>query len=226
MVFTLEAVVPWGRELEEYVDMFCLTRDDLSCSILGCGDGPASFNKEATERGHRVTSCDPIYQFSADEIASRIHAVYDTILRQLHENRKNYLWDKIESPEELGDLRMFAMQQFLGDYARGREDRRYVFASLPALPFRDKEFDLALVSHLLFTYSDHLSFDFHLFSITELCRVAKEVRIFPLLDISGTKSVHVEPTASAMKHKGYKVEFLITPYEFQKGAHTMLRILP
>ena len=44
MAFTLDKVVPWGRSYDEYVSMFGLTGDDLSLSILGCGDGPASFN--------------------------------------------------------------------------------------------------------------------------------------------------------------------------------------
>ena len=45
--------------------------------------------------------------------------------------------------------------------------------------FADREFDLALCSHLLFLYSEQLTADFHLASIRELCRVAGEVRVFP-----------------------------------------------
>ena len=44
MEIKYESVVPWGRTFEEYVDMFNLTEVDLDKSILGCGDGPASFN--------------------------------------------------------------------------------------------------------------------------------------------------------------------------------------
>jgi hypothetical protein len=35
--------------------MFALTGDDLAGAVLGCGDGPASFDAEATALGHRVT---------------------------------------------------------------------------------------------------------------------------------------------------------------------------
>ncbi|MAD80187.1 MAG: SAM-dependent methyltransferase, partial [Planctomycetaceae bacterium] len=31
-------------------------------------DGPASFNAELTARGGSIVSCDPIYEFTADEI--------------------------------------------------------------------------------------------------------------------------------------------------------------
>lgn len=46
-----------------------------------------------------------------------------------------------------------------------------------------RSFDLAVCSHLLFLYSEHLSEDFHVESIKELCRVAGEARIFPLLEL-------------------------------------------
>ena len=53
--------------------MFNLTSDDLERKILGCGDGPASFNAELTELGGNIISVDPIYFFSADQIRQRIH---------------------------------------------------------------------------------------------------------------------------------------------------------
>ena len=43
-MFALDQVVPWGRSFDEYRRMFALTDADLSRVILGCGDGPASFN--------------------------------------------------------------------------------------------------------------------------------------------------------------------------------------
>ena len=64
----LEEVVPWGRNLTEYQLMFDLSEQDLNSKILGCGDGPASFNAEMTEIGHSVVSIDPVYQFSAEQI--------------------------------------------------------------------------------------------------------------------------------------------------------------
>lgn len=44
----LNEVVPWGRNLEEYKLMFNLSEADLNAKILGCADGPASFNAEMT----------------------------------------------------------------------------------------------------------------------------------------------------------------------------------
>ena len=49
-MFTLDQVVPWGRSFDEYRAMFAMTDMDLTGRILGCGDGPASFNREATRQ--------------------------------------------------------------------------------------------------------------------------------------------------------------------------------
>ena len=53
-MFTLEQVVPWGRSFDEYRAMFALSDADLDGRLLGCGDGPASFNAVATRRGAKV----------------------------------------------------------------------------------------------------------------------------------------------------------------------------
>ena len=72
MPFSIDRVVPWGRNLSEYQAMFDLSADDLHRRILGCGDGPASFNAKMAEEGHDVISVDPLYAFSAAIIQCRI----------------------------------------------------------------------------------------------------------------------------------------------------------
>lgn len=125
-MFTLEEVVPWGRSFDEYRRMFALSDDDLTLRILGCGDGPASFNAEATRRGAAVISCDPIYRWEVADIRERIAATYDEILDQTRRNIDEFLWDSIQSVDELGEVRMAAMQDFLNDYGQGRAQGRYV----------------------------------------------------------------------------------------------------
>lgn len=79
----LEEVVPWGRSLTEYQLMFDLSERDLNSKILGCGDGPASFNAEMTKLGHSVLSIDPIYQFSAEQIEKRVRATYEPVISHI-----------------------------------------------------------------------------------------------------------------------------------------------
>lgn len=57
----LSEVVPWGRSLSEYRKMFSLLKSDFDKKILGCADGPASFNAELSEIGGNIISIDPIY---------------------------------------------------------------------------------------------------------------------------------------------------------------------
>src|SRR5262245_30407587 len=143
-MFTLDEVVPWGRSFDEYQRMFALTGDDLQLRLLDCGAGPASFNVHATRSGSRVISCDPLYQWDADDIQQRIAATYDTVLEQTRRNREEFVWSEIPSVDELGALRMSAMSAFLADYDNGKAAGRYVDAQLPVLPFLDNSFDLAL----------------------------------------------------------------------------------
>jgi SAM-dependent methyltransferase len=223
-MFTLDQVVPWGRSYEEYTSMFSLTGADMAGRILGCGDGPASFNAEATRRGNRVVSCDPIYAFSKADIEARIAATYEHVIDQTRQNQNEFVWEAIPSVEDLGQVRMAAMQTFLEDYPAGLVEGRYLNSELPTLPFHDDDFDLALCSHLLFLYSRQLDEGFHYSSLLELCRVAKEVRVFPLLALGGAISPHLEGSVEMLRAAGHQVSIQRVSYEFQRGACEMLRI--
>jgi hypothetical protein len=225
-MFTLDHVVPWGRSFDEYRRMFALTDADLDRRIVGCADGPASFNAEATERGSTVISCDPIYRYDAEQLRARIAATYDQVLEQTRRNAHEFVWTTIKSAEELGEVRMAAMNAFLDDYSDGRVEGRYVDAELPSLPFADGSFDLALCSHFLFLYSAQVDEDFHRQAIAEMCRVAREVRIFPLLTLGSTTSPFVEPMIDSVRTRGFDASIVDVPYEFQRGGNQMLRIRP
>lgn len=226
MGLKLDKVIPWGRCLDEYIGMFHLTSADRKLAILDCAGGPASFNAEMTRQGNKVISCDPVYQFSAEEIAERIQETYQTVIDGVRANADDYLWTNIESPTKLGEVRRLAMQQFLEDFPQGIQESRYVTGELPILPFNNRQFDLALCSHFLFTYSDLFSEAFHLESIREMCRTATEVRIFPLVKVSGEPSPLLAPIITELKAQGYKVEVQEVSYEFQKGGDQLLRVWP
>lgn len=225
-MFTLDEVVPWGRSFEEYRRMFALTDHELGLKIVDCGSGPASFNAEATRRGGHIVSCDPIYRWSTDQIQERIASTCGTVLDQTRRNRDEFVWDSIQSVEALGELRMTAMRAFLDDYASGKAVGRYVDAALPTLPFADASFDLALCSHLLFLYSAQLGQNFHQSAIREMCRVATEVRIFPLVTLDAERSQYVEQIMDECPRWGVEASIERVPYEFQRGANTMMRIRP
>ena len=223
-MFTLEQVVPWGRSFEEYRAMFALSDADLERRVLGCGDGPASFNAVATRRGANVVSCDPLYRWGVSEIQARIEDTYTEIIEQTRRNSHEFVWDTIGSVEELGRVRMAAMQEFLRDYPSGAREGRYLEAALPSLPLQDRQFDLAVCSHFLFLYSSQLGETFHHAAVLELSRVAQEVRIFPLLALGGSPSPFVETAAGVLRSAGADVSIERVQYEFQRGGNEMMRI--
>lgn len=224
-MFTLNEFVPWGRSFDEYRRMFDLTDADMAGSILGCADGPASFNAEATAAGGQVVSCDPLYRFGVAEIADRIERTFPTMIDQTRKNSAEFLWsDDLPDVEALGRRRRTAMRLFLEDFDTGKAAGRYVVAELPTLPFADDLFDMAVCSHFLFLYSEQLSADFHVASIRELCRVSRDVRIFPLLELGSTPSRHVPAVVDRLRADGFTVRIQPVSYEFQRGGNQMLRV--
>jgi hypothetical protein len=174
------------------------------------------------ERGRRVVSCDPIYRFRGEQIRSRVEATGERMVAAAREHADLFNWDVIKSPEELGRVRMGAMERFLADYDGGKREGRYVCAELPRLPMGDGSFDLAVCSHLLFLYAEQISFEVHLASVIEMARVAREVRIFPLLELGNVPSRHVSPVRQMLRTQGFDCEIRRVPYEFQKGGGEMM----
>ena len=224
MVMKLDRVVPFGRSLDEYKLMFDLSSKDLEKKILGVGDGPASFNALGTKNGMEITSIDPLYQFSGEEIRERFNAIVDLIIDQVIATPGNWVWKYYGNPQELKAGRIEAMETFLADYDRGKEAGRYRVQELPSLKFDDDSFDLALCSHFLFLYSEQYNQDFHLASIKEMLRVSKEVRIFPLLTLMQKKSPYLEFIQTELRDLNYSVEICTVPYELQPGGNEMLVI--
>ena len=223
MVFSLKEVVPWGRNFDEYVAMFNFTSDDLNGKIASFGDGPASFNYEATLKGYDITSFDIIYQFSKDELKHQINRSRNLVMKQMRENTDIYLWNKFSNPDEVEITRMNSMKTFLEDYEKGLEESRYIYHKLPdTLPYGEDYFDIGISSHFLLMYTD-LGYEFTIKSINEILRVSKEVRIFPLLDINSDESEMIQDVIDYYD-KNYNTEIVKSSYEFQKGADKMLVI--
>ncbi|MCD4780951.1 MAG: SAM-dependent methyltransferase [Candidatus Omnitrophica bacterium] len=225
MTFELSKIVSWGRMHDEYVRMFNLSDIDLKKKILSCADGPSGFNCYQSQKGYSVVSIDPTYQYSSREIREQVLSVKAEVLTQLQKNLKVFVWNKFKSPEELIDARINAMEVFLKDYELGKKDGRYLSESLPKLSFMDKTFDIVLCSHFLFTYSTHLDTNFHIAAILEMLRVSSEVRVFPLLDLNGQPSIHVNDVLNELKQRNIHSEILTVPYEIQCGGNQMLRTI-
>jgi hypothetical protein len=217
-------IVPWGRSFDEYRDMFLLSDRDLNSRILCVGDGPASFNARMRRMGRSVVSVDPAYILSEVEFRKRITETYDVVMQQTKQNMDKFVWTHIKTIDELCNMRLHAMNKFCDDFELGKTEGRYIPASLPHLPFKNRHFDLVLTAHLLFFYSDHCDRDFHLRSVRELIRLGKEVRIFPLVDLNSDRSLHVESVLSDLTSMNIHFSIEKVRYHFQVTGNEMLRI--
>lgn len=218
-------VAPWGRGAAEYEAFFMLSDVPASARILDCGSGPASFAAEWGHQGRFVVAADPIYRRSGSDIAADFEPTAARILAGVRKARARFRWDYYGTPEAIIERRRNVLAAFIADFQASTPARRYVAASLPELPFQSESFDLVLCSHLLFLYSDELDLDMHLASLQEMLRVGREVRIFPLLDMDGRPSEHLEASIRALRVSAH-VDLLPVPFEFRLGDSRMLRLTP
>jgi hypothetical protein len=84
--------------------------------------------------------------------------------------------------------------------------------------------DLALCSHLLFTWADRFDEHRHRAALTELARVARrEVRVYPLV-VQGTGDPvpFLDGLRADLHAAGLPSTLQPVPYRFQRGADRML----
>lgn len=92
-------------------------------------------------------------------------------------------------------------------------------SQLPHLPYKTHQFDLVLCTDFIFHHA--LSHEKITEIVKELCRVAEEVRIFPLLNHQGKMSDALGPLMLMLQKKNYGVEVRQVPYQ---SGNAMLRI--
>ncbi|XOQ14358.1 MAG: S-adenosylmethionine (SAM)-dependent methyltransferase [Shouchella clausii] len=220
MSLELDRVVFIGRTFAEYVAMFDLDIAKLQGRrILDCPAGACSFTKEAADLGIDATASDMAYQFSPATIRQKGLSDLGHTIDKIKQAKKDYIWTNVADVPALAAQRKRALLLATEDMARRPE--RYVAAVLPELPFANHTFDLVLAAHFLFTYSEQLDGAFHQSTLDELLRVAKEVRVFPLVSLDGKRSVHVDPLFKRLRQKGYTVVEKQVSYQFQKGADSV-----
>ena len=119
---------------------------------------------------------DPAYVLDRRRLAElgNEDLVRGNLIADQHLDRFTWTW--YGSKDHRTDLRRQALARFLTDLVV--HPGRYVGCALPQLPFYDDAFDLAVCSHLLFTWADQLGRGWHAAALLDLARVAGEVRVF------------------------------------------------
>lgn len=217
------AVPAWGRSAAEYEAFFALSDVPSSARVLDCGGGPSSFAAGWGGKGRFVVAVDPVYRLSGRNIEADFESTSARMLKGAREAYARFIWDHYESPESVVRLRRDVLSTFLRDFRSAAANGRYVAGQLPDLPFRAKSFDLVLCSHLLFLYSAEFDSETHVSHLREMLRIGREVRVYPLLDMAGNRSMHLDGTIRTLQ--GWAdVEVVPVPYEFRRGDSNMLRL--
>ncbi len=222
----LDKVVLLGRTLEEYRHYFALDLEKLrGQAILDVAAGVSSFCAEARGLELDVTAFDPIYEWTGEEIQRRCEPDLDQVTQAIG-NLKTYRWDFYQSPERLRRFRERAYRTFLADYRTGR-GAWYMPGKLPALPFRGGQFDLTLVSYLLFVYEDQLDYEFHKRSLLEVLRVTRgETRCYPIVTFEARRCTYLDRLKEDHDLRKFRFEEVRTDFEFLVNSNYYLRVFP
>lgn len=219
----LKDIVLIGRTFDEYYGMFDLSSVRKNEKILDVASGVSSFCCEGFQKGYNITASDRIYSFSAEKIKKKCAEDLDTVMNKLNGIMNLYKWDYFKNIEELAANRKRAYSSFIADYKEN--NNRYILTEYPENNFKNNEFTISLVSHFLFLYDEHLNYKFHKEVINELIRItSKEIRIFPLVNLKGKRSVFLKKFMDDVEYKSYKKEIRKVDYEFVAGGNEVLII--
>ncbi len=232
--FAFDKVLFFGRTFAEYTQMFNIDSHSLTgLRILDCPSGPASFVSECRSLGIHAVGCDPLYDKQAEELTAIVKAEREqTLARQA---RVRHLFDENKPIVDYRKAKFEAFDRFSADFSTGLVEGRYIRAALPALPFADASFDIALSSNFLFLYSDYdeggmlldspFTYDFHLKAVHELLRLARrEARIYPIKGPHKDEHAFVPQLMQDLQRSGLHVQLVDVPYRDVKGAYQMMRI--
>ena len=220
----MRKLVLWGHHVDEYREMFALSTADISTRLLEYGCGASAVNAELHDEGMLADSCDPLFILDKATLATQVSLLFEDMVERVSRDQDKFDFSHYGSLDALVSRRRQGMEKFFVDYERGKAEKRYLPVIDHMLPFGDFTFDFALSSHYLFADLDDQDVDFHLNAIRELARVAKEVRIFPLIDRHGQPSPFLGPVLLGLQQEGYGVEVREVKYYLQPKGNAMLRV--
>ncbi len=224
MAKSLQYTHYWSHTLAEYQAMFNLLDLKPCASILHYRAGSSSLAAELAASQHAVTAVDPFYVNSYTELKEKSLRHFKLAMEEIACFKDQFSWRFFENYQALEEAWQKALELFFADFEEGQQVGRYIAAEPLALPFETGQFDIALSSYSLFNLSAEpkASKEFLLQPIKALCRVAREVRIFPLLDARGEISPLLGPVISQLQQENYSIELKQVSFDFQPGGNAMM----
>lgn len=220
----MRKLVLWGHNIEENQEMFDMARENLNSTILEYGCGPSALNSQLHKSNPHIVSCDPLFNLDKSELTKEATHTFDEMVEKVRENQEKFDFTHYGGLEGLIKQRRAGMEEFFADYEKGKKEKRYLPLNTTELPFANFHFDYALSSHFLFAALDNKDIEYYLQCIRELARVAKEVRIFPLVDRFNQLSPFIGPVLLGLQQDNYGAEVREVPYHLQPRGNAMLRV--
>ncbi|KTD61408.1 class I SAM-dependent methyltransferase [Legionella spiritensis] len=220
----MNKLVVWGHHVDEYMEMFDLSATDLQGKILEYGCGPSAVNAELDGQAALRISCDPLFNLDMATLNSKAALIFADMIDKVTREQDKFDFSGYGSLERFIEKRRDGVNTFFADYLSGKKAKRYQGIHEIALPFADFTFDLALSSHYLFAELYDQDIQFHIRAIKELARVAREVRIFPLIDRYGQPSSFLGPVLLDLQQSNYGAEVRSVAYHLQPEGNAMLRV--
>jgi hypothetical protein len=219
----LNRVVLLGRTLDEYQRAFGLELEEWrGKAILDVAAGVSSFTAESRGLGFNVTAFDRIYSATAIDIRAHCEHDLEEVTREIGQ-KPVYKWEFYKTPLGMRDYRARAYQTFLKDFTTHPD--HYVAGELPQTPFGDRQFDLTLVSYLIFVYEDQLGYDFHIQTIQELMRVTtREIRVYPIVTFEAQPSTALRKIREDPAFGAWNFDIVATDFEFLRNSNCYLKI--
>ncbi|MDI9358000.1 MAG: hypothetical protein QM528_03525 [Phycisphaerales bacterium] len=243
--FALQNIAFVGRTFKQLCELFDI-KDIKSLEgkkVLDCPGGPSGLNRYFKDHQIHCVSVDPLYNLDIKDVSNIGKRDVDLCDNSLHAVEKV---SKIPVSFDFFKESHNARQVFIDDFELGKAEGRYVVGQLPKLSFKDKSFDIALSANLLFLYAPKsvggisadentpLDYQWHLDSILELMRIAKqEVRIGACAHFRSSfyeNRLELHPWTKRiideLHDKKIKTELVKTPEHTPRESETyMLRII-
>ena len=204
----------WVYNLADYRRVFDLTDQDLQKKLLDFPSGISSVNAELYALGQTLISADPIYNLSIQAMQTQVKQILEELTANLadHEQAETIILQWRQSTE-----------LFLADYELGKKQGRYRTHSLPPFDKVEQTFELLLCPDFLF--DSLISLEFSSQDImSELCKLATEVRIYPLPEAKTAVAAELGPIMLAFQQRNFGVEIRAINYPVRNHSNAMLRI--
>ena len=220
----MRRAVLWGHHANEYKEMFDLNDDHFSLPLLEYGCGPSALNSTVHDKNSLVVSIDPLFSLGKSDLLQKTTLMFDERALALRSDPLLLDVTAYGGLDAFIAYRKQGMALFFKDYEQGLTAKRYRADAIDSLPFDDFTFNMALSSHYFFGDGNIHSVDDTLSMIKSLARVAKEVRIFPLLNRPSVTSEQLGPVLLGLQQNNYGVEVREVACSLYPAGNAMLRI--